>query len=252
MEKLDPRERLKQLTELVPHLTLNEVRQLRALLAEVDLRTDILSRMPLELKICVVEYLDVPDITNCIYVAKKWTDIFLKGALMTFAASHCFPGLVECAEAAGKDVEGEFREALMKQKMRSLGRFQSALFNRQWLQAEDMFRLDSSLHPISHHGADYRRNYQQLITHFPGGEHGEGEVFPSGHGRIRYAHGRLAWMPGNAAPPDNSLVVVDNLWSHTRKVLRYPGEVPVVLQGGTIRLLHLGDKLVVAWLGRRW
>jgi len=239
MEDLPPKERGRRLLELVPHLTLEEVRQLRARLAEVDFRTDVFGRLPLELQCPIVEHLRGRDIWPCLIVSRRWRAVFLADVVLTDLARKCFPGLLEYAAAAGRDAKDEFVAAARKYFFRSTGKFRSALCHGLYLETENIFKLHPGLTAAAppHDGPDSWHDYSQILLHpLRSGDEGH---HGSHHGLL-YERGRLAWQPARPRP-DGSLIVVDDLRSQLRKVFRYSGAVLI----GRIWLAALGDQLVV-------
>ena len=247
MEDLPPRERIRRLLELVSRLTFDEVRQLSARLADVDFRSDIFSRLPLEVQILISEQLDRREIWPCLIVSKQWRTALLADAILASLAKRCFPGLLEWAAEAGKDAKAEFVEAARSYYFRSTGKFRSAL-SRQllYLDTETYFRLDPVLHAISHSDdcPYYEQNYSHFLARPLRTRWGQRGTDPN-LARLQYRNGRLAWQPTTRASPDSGLVVVDDLRTRLRKVFKYPGMALI----GDLHLIALGDRLVVGGMG---
>ena len=238
MEELPPRERGQRLLELVPRLTFDEVRRLRARLDEVDFRTDVFGRLPLELQCPIAEQLDGGDLWPCLIVSRRWRAVFLSECVLISLARSRFPGLLECVALEGRDATDAFVTAARKRFFRSTGRFRSALRHRLYLETETIFRLDAGLHPRSYPDEqDDGRQYSQILVHPLRSR--DKDRNSQKHSTF-YANGRLAWQPSRSAI-DKSLIVVDDLRSQRRKVFRYPG----IAQIGYLHLVALGECLVV-------
>ncbi|OAA57572.1 F-box domain, Skp2-like protein [Niveomyces insectorum RCEF 264] len=84
---------------LVPCLSLDEIWMLQARLARLDLRTDVVGRLPAELQIMVADQLGPADLGCCLEVSRRWRALLLHEALRKKLARRCFPALLEYADA---------------------------------------------------------------------------------------------------------------------------------------------------------
>jgi hypothetical protein len=247
MEDLPPRERKQALLDLVSRLTLEEVRELGARLAQVDFRSDIILRLPVELRILVFKHLDARDLQSCFAVSRGWRDAFDSKDALTPLAKKWFPGLVEYAAVTGGSVEALFAEAVRNYYFRSTGKFRSVLHHGLWLGNETYFKLDPAFHapPVAAKDQEPSPHPYTGILVDPLTDDG----YPVAHmvERALYANGRIAWQPTPSRGPDDWIVVIDDLRTRLRKVFRQPG---VVLTGGSLNLVALGDRLVVANVAR--
>ena len=65
-----------RLDKLVRNLTLSEVRHLRLQLNSIQIPCDICTEFPIELLICISDYLDLEDILNIRLVSRSWNELF--------------------------------------------------------------------------------------------------------------------------------------------------------------------------------
>ncbi|EPE07629.1 hypothetical protein F503_00351 [Ophiostoma piceae UAMH 11346] len=94
--------RKKYLLDLVPDLSLDEIWMLQKRLATLDLRTDIVSRLPPELQMLVADDLGPSDLGCCLQVSRKWRDALLHKSMLKKLARRCFPSLLEYIDVVYK------------------------------------------------------------------------------------------------------------------------------------------------------
>ncbi|KAK3386967.1 hypothetical protein B0H63DRAFT_144289 [Podospora didyma] len=235
------------LRNLASSLTLDEVRDLLKQLSAVDFRTDIVARLPVELRVCVASYLEKDDIASLLNVSKQWRQIWLQEDVMKLLADHCFPGLrqqqfntqmegqntcEEQLETTGRDA---FLYSVRKAGIRSQGKFRSIFYQT--------FENDEPYYPSNHFqlDPDFNRRDPKGGGHYP-------KFMPHGNRvKLLYRSGRLAWMP-LATPQDMTVFVVDDLRTRLRRVYTAPDQL---LYGPHLTLLDIGDKLVVGEVSRR-
>lgn len=232
LNELEPNQRTPNLLNLISSLTISELRLLRSRLITVDFRTDIISRLPVELQLCVVDYISSSDVLSYINVSRTWRQIWLQDKIINHVVDNWYPGLFKLDEKH-EDTEtygrrkAAFLRMLQRDSRRSKGKFRSVLFHGFRLGDEDYFKLDESLHPSG--------KYADFLSTTPS-DRGLGGVL------YYYRDGKLAWNPSTRPAPDNGVIVLDDLRTRTRKMFKAPGALMAALW---ISLRALGDKLVV-------
>lgn len=245
--------RKQNILNLVPCLTQQEVRELLARLDQVDFRTDIISRLPPELRLNIAGKLGDCDVFPLLNVSRQWRAIWLQPRIVK-AFSQKWPYLD--ASLVDDETTGVLRpdhwmnlqyELLRRRRRRFLGRFSSAIIVRH--------NVDDG-HGWLERGLSLTGVYPQLSTGETDGSGGSGGVFvrpeapPQEHRSIEsslYEGGRLAWLPESLPPPDNTLIVVEDLYSKTKRIYR---NASVSQYGRDMGLKALGDRLLVAGTSR--
>lgn len=241
--------RRQNLLNLVPCLTQQEVRDLTARLAEVDFRTDIVSRLPPELRLNVIRQLGDFDVFPLLNVSRQWRAIWLQPHMLTILSQQCryldtnLPrdgDVIEPHPDGWTDLQYEL---VRRRRCRFLGRFSSAIVVR---------------HNVGD-GHNWLNRGLKLAGVFPptpvgefyaGGVFSRAEAPPLEHRSFRsslYAVGRLAWLPESLPAPDNALIVVEDLYSKTKKIYR---NTTISQYGGDMALKALGDRLLIAGTSR--
>lgn len=84
------------------------------------------NRMPLEIRLMIVQYLDITDIYNCaLLVCHKWRDLFMKSeAMAQDVLQTWFPCLYQRTMPV-RDMMESFAQIIMKRYLRDTGRFQT-------------------------------------------------------------------------------------------------------------------------------
>lgn len=237
------------LRNLVSALTNHEIREWAAHLSAVDLRTDIVVRLPVELLMLIAEYINGTEISNLLNVSKQWRAAWLQRNVLGVLAVRWFPGFLEYTSlqeqltGVAQDTERLFTEAARRFHLRSLGKFRSALDVEPWLRnrascLEEHFTLDPILHPPDH---EWEIECPGLFTR----EHVSLDLDDTA---LRYTDGRLAWQAGGLGFPENSVVFVDDLRTQLRRIYRVPN---LLMLGESAILVALGDKLVVVNVDRQ-
>lgn len=246
----DTQLRKANLRNLVSSLTSHECRDLAAQLSTVDYRTDIVTRIPVELLFIIAEYIDGRELFHFLNVSKQWRAAWLEKSVLQRLAKKWFPGFLEYVSiqeqltGVPQDIERLFLDAARKYHFRSLGKFRSAFYANCWLPSihgadqEQHFTLDRT---HQHCDSTWEAEYPHLFNSDTGSE------FRAGN--HHYAHGRLAWQPCvNMGRQEDSLVFVDDLRTQQRKLYRVP-MLPML--GERAILVALGDRLVVVAVDRR-
>lgn len=220
--------------------------QLSMQLANTDFRTDIVARMPPELRLIVAKYVDPVDFYNFTNVSRQWRAIWLEHHAVRILAERHNPGFMAyMKELEGPDTTQEdsiipysFREAMRAMRITQSGKFQSVLsFDLDSLHRSP-FPLDPSFHPDPSELA----GYEEVVTacRWPkelSAWHSQ-YVDPNQYYGIHLYHdGKHAWSCRGG-----SHVIVDDFLSQLRRVYSVPGSA---LHGIQLWPLALGDKLVV-------
>lgn len=233
----DAQLRWTNIRELLGSLTAAELRDLKSILEPVDFKTDIFSKLPLELQLLIAGNVGSDDIFNYISVSRTWRQIWLSGAFMKQLSSTAFPGLLDKA-AQGDELSQTdafrrqrylFIQVARKFHRRSQGIIRSVVGHSFMLQDDKFFTLDPALHPD--------QSYSSIMT---------SRNFPDSCGvyTVLYRNGKLAWQSDTHRPPDDSLIVVDDLHKRHRRIYRNEG---ILLHGRPQSVLAaLGDEIVVA------
>ncbi|KAJ9157024.1 hypothetical protein NKR19_g3944 [Coniochaeta hoffmannii] len=124
--------RKQNLLNLIPCLTHQEVRDLMAGLSKVEMQTDILSRLPPELRLNIAGQLGNFDVFPLLNVSRHWRAMWLQPDMLRIAADHCryIDLSLLTDETSGGIIPEEWialqYEILRRRRRRFLGRFSSA------------------------------------------------------------------------------------------------------------------------------
>lgn len=244
----DTRLRKQNLLNLVPCLTKQEVRDLTARLSVIEFRTDIVGRFPPELRLNIAGHFGDIDVANLLNVSRHWRAIWLQpDPLRVLSRQCCYLDdniLIDGADGQSLPHWSTLQyELVCKRRRRFLGRFSSALVVRhnigdghQWLARG--LELDGVFPEGPVAGTDvgnvFSRDQAPPLQHC---------VAQSS----LYEAGRLAWLPDSLPAPDNTLIVVENLNTRTKRIYR---NASVSQYGRDMALKALGDKLLVAGTSR--
>lgn len=263
--------RRRNLHNLVSSLELFEIRELGDLIAStiasVDNRMDILGGLAVELRLQIAQYIDGTDVINFLNVSTTWRALWLQEDMIRFITRRWMPGFAqyyrqkEEITSTRQDIPRLFYEAARRLRTRSLGEFRSIVVETQGTPGivEDEYgigwhidknlTLDPELHPPRNDGKS------AWVDLLPNGTNPLEIKNVSPY--FLYSKGRVAWRPTPQQPFGRhvqslqdlyrGLIVVDNLYNRLRKAFRMPD---VVMRGGAVELVALGDKLVVGALGR--
>ncbi|KAI1460968.1 hypothetical protein F4805DRAFT_351141 [Annulohypoxylon moriforme] len=223
--------RLSQLRQFISghSLTKEEYRYIKILLSRVN--TDIISELPIELVEQISELLDLSDFVTCLAVSKRWRDKFLSTPIINSITDRFHPSLRQMSKGTPLDPNECLKILHTIGRLRQ-PRLESTLEKSFSWQYESYFKLDPDYH--GHH-EDTSAAYAQFDCQF------DHEQDPSAHGTALYSNGKIAWRPSPR------IIVVDNLWSRTRKVFTSP-HGPLVHPDCKLRAL--GDRLVIASVDR--
>lgn len=102
-------------------------------LAKARHKRDILGhdQMPLEIRLMILQYLDISDVYNCaLLVCHKWKDLFLNRRVMAEdVLQNWFPCLYN-KDMPEEDMMRLYSRTMIKRYLRDTGRFQTRLVNR--------------------------------------------------------------------------------------------------------------------------
>lgn len=243
----DAQLRKANLQNLISALTHQEIRELAPQLNRISFQTDIVGLLPVELLLLVAECIEGSDIFNFLNVSKRWRALWLQENVLRLLADKWFPGFLKYYSLQKQrtgvtpDLPALFAEATWRFHYRSLGKFRSALFANAWLTddagcLEKYLRLDPAFHPP---GRDWKLECPGLFT--------QKHMLQSYRTQVFYSHGRLAWNPDGLQFPESSVIFVDDFRTQLRRIYQVPG---VLMEGQAAILRALGDRLVVATVGR--
>lgn len=241
--------RKRNLLNLASCLTLQEVRELTCRLMKTEFRTDILARLPPELRLHIARSFDDIDVFPLLNVSRRWRELWFHPDMLKIVYQRCRylnPGLL--LPVAGEDpldwAKRQY-ELIGRRHRRFLGEFSSASVVQHnvpdgpcWLEKDfrfvGIFDQNGPLHRL-----DNTANIVRCLR-VPDLEHKE-------LSSVLYEGRRLVWLTDSLPQPDDSLIVVEDLGSRTKKVYRSPFS-QAYARG--LKLLALGDKLVVAGSSR--
>ncbi|KAI1099632.1 hypothetical protein F4804DRAFT_76461 [Jackrogersella minutella] len=208
-------------------LTSEEHRYLKVLLSEVHV--DIIGELPIELVRQIALLLDLRDLVACLAVSKRWRAKLLSTPVIKDITLSLCPSL-------GHTTGTPFNPNECLKILHKIGRSQYACFQSSFTkqfawQNESYFKLDPEYH--GHH-EDMAAAYAQF------GNYPDPEPDNFAYCRALYSNGKIAWAP------KPRVIVVDSLWSRTRKVFT-ASTGPLGFPA--IKLKALGDKLVVGAMG---
>ena len=213
------------LRNLVARLTSREVRHLREQLDRVDLRMDIVANLPVELRVEVAGYIGPFDVFNVLNVSKGWRALWTQLDVLQRLADRFLPGFVKYYRLVAElnserpDWERLFCDSMRRFRARSLSKPRLVRRYELPVTKEEFDGDDFKLSPDSPPFSEWPRR-------------------PQDAGSPRYTNGRLAWQPSNT-----QVILVDDFRSCSRSAFLVPD---LALHGHTLRLLGLGDQLVVA------
>ncbi|KAI1103038.1 hypothetical protein F4804DRAFT_311345 [Jackrogersella minutella] len=177
---------------------------------------DIVSRLPFELHIFILDHLEPRDVDAGLSSCRQWRTIWLSDEIWPKLAQRWFPGLEDHIRKAaaksssdGKDMSEMFRQALHKIQRQMSGRFASALHHEMCLESDNLFTLSKDV-PVSEGGV---HSYDVV----DGLEFGSGTHYPR---FMMYENGRIAWWPEAYVLP--YLAVVDDLRTRKRRAYLFP------------------------------
>ncbi|KAK0705158.1 hypothetical protein B0H67DRAFT_372941 [Lasiosphaeris hirsuta] len=228
------------LRSLVASLTQHDARYLAEQLSKLDFRTDIVARLPVDLRVLVADHVDREDAISMLNVSKTWRQIWLQEDAFKRLADRCLPSflpynrLKDHNTATDEGLKQLFREASRKLRIRLKGKFRSVMFTDLLLGPADnaqRFSLDRDYHHAIE--PDLNRFLESLAVANP--------ASLSPYYESLYSNGRLAWLPPLPQHP-KARVIIDDFKTQLRRV--YSIDMNIML-GGSAQLLALGNKLVI-------
>lgn len=227
---LSQKDFMKTLEALIDRLR----RQARSFPKSAKEPSDIVSRLPLELHLGVLEFLEPDDVIAALDVCRSWRYVWLSDEIWPGLANRWLPGLSEhirLAAPSGLEPGDAFRRALRINRRAVRGRFAHALRHSLLLESDKFFSLSKAL-PVEE-GAVHA--YSEVRDPDPDQDR---------FARFRlYSNGRIAWWPEVFALP--WLAVVDDLRSRKRRVFLFPNR-----NEGTGHKASLGSQLLLMGRGR--
>ncbi|KAI1385443.1 uncharacterized protein F4822DRAFT_344423 [Hypoxylon trugodes] len=203
--------------------------------------SDIVSRLPFELHIIILAYLEPNDVDAGLHACRGWRDIWLSEEVWPKLAQRWYPGLEDYIRRPvfhGQDLGEMFRRALHKIQRRVSGRFASALHYEMHLESEQFFTLSKGV-PVSEGGV---HSYDEV----DGLECGSDTRYPR---FMMYNDGRIAWWPEAYVLP--YFAVVDDLRTRKRRAYLFPnhkGEKQGYKTAMSNKLILMGrGKMLHAW-----
>lgn len=257
----DPAERLEIIRGLADRISVDEA----DCLAKARHKCDILGhdQMPPEIRLMIVQYLDISDIYNCtLLVCRKWKYLFQSfKAMAEDVLQKWFPCLY------GKDMPVEdmlklFSQAITKRYLRDTGRFQSRLTfkfaksNNQTRKRIEGLQRGHTYKDLTCSSTPWipTSSGSSISTSPPTGSESADEVEHSIQSsetkestvaKYIYADGRLAWQMRGSDPGSSVIFFHDlhNLKAQQPCVFQIPRQR---VQGIKLRLESVGNELIIA------
>ncbi|KAI8957935.1 hypothetical protein F5Y11DRAFT_337874 [Daldinia sp. FL1419] len=228
-ECVDRLERLAKLRLFISGglLTRDEQRYIKVLLS--DVKADIIDELPIEIVRLIVQLLDLPDFVSCLAVSRRWREKLLSLPVIGLVAEELCPSLAHSRDQVTAD---SYLNALHRiGRLRWKSCYSVLVKDFSW-KYESYFKLDPT-----HHS-----NHNEPSTVYAQFSHDDNpEPDYNAYRTALYCHGKIAWIA------KSRIVVVDDLWTRTRKIFTIPTGA---LIGPTLELLALGDRLVVGAVNR--
>ncbi|KAI1399305.1 hypothetical protein F4819DRAFT_465592 [Hypoxylon fuscum] len=205
-----------------------------------SLKLDIVSRLPFELHILIIPYLEPRDINAGLSACRCWRYIWLSDEIWPKLAQHWYPGLedhIRISTSNEKDMREVFRQSLHKIQRRVSGRFASALHYEMRLESDQFFTLSKGV-PILKGGVHSYGDVDGLEPSF-------GKHFPR---FMIYKNGRIAWWPEAYVLP--FFAVVDDLRTRKRRAYLFPnhnGEKGIKTAMGDNLFIMARKRTLNAW-----
>ncbi|KAI1408125.1 hypothetical protein F5Y13DRAFT_113280 [Hypoxylon sp. FL1857] len=232
-ENMSGQARLPQLRQFVfdSSLTRDELRYMKILLSRVHI--DIIGELPIELVRRIAQLLDLDHFVACLAVSRRWRDKFLSAPVIC-AVLNKFSSL---GQAAGST------QISPDECLKALHRIGRARWNfsQSSLRKEYSWVHEAYFIPDPDYHGDYEDMSIVYAQFSRPGDPDRNNPNPYASEFAMYSNGKIAWL---ARP---HIVVVDNLWSRTRKIFNVPAG-PLI--GPVLELLALGDRLVVSAIDR--
>ncbi|KAI0843549.1 hypothetical protein F5Y06DRAFT_284025 [Hypoxylon sp. FL0890] len=205
-------------------LTSEELRYVKILLSRVHI--DIIDELPIELVRQIAELLDLHHFAACLAVSKRWRNKFLSISVIRAVLNNFCSSLEQVTNPTQISPDGCLKALHRIGRLRSRC-FQSSLTKQLAWEHESYFKPDP----------DYHGNYEDVSTVYAQFcRHNQNPEFWT---NPMYSNGKIVWCP------KPHIVVVDNLWSRTRKIFNMPTG-PLI--GPALHTLALGNRLVVGFM----
>ncbi|ROV95785.1 hypothetical protein VPNG_08777 [Cytospora leucostoma] len=240
------------------------------LLAKARHKHDVFGhdRMPLEIRLMIVQYLDITDICNCaLLVCRKWTNLFMKSeAMAQDVLQTWFPCLYHRAMSV-RDMLESFAQVIVKRYLRDTGRFQTRLTSKCITDTKGG-RHNVRIEGLRQgHTFKERRNYSACIMQtsykpplpiiHPAGETSAAQqprqplgTYETTVHKVLYAYNRLAWQmeASDLETPAICFYDLHSTYGQLPCVFRLPKQQ---VTGIKLTLEAIGDELIVATDVRR-
>ncbi|KAI1798685.1 hypothetical protein F4811DRAFT_167159 [Daldinia bambusicola] len=177
-----------------------------------EMKLDIISRLPFEIHVLIITYLEPKDIDAGLSACRHWRGVWLSDEIWPKLARRWFPGLedhIRNSATPGQDLGEIFRNVLHKIQRRVSGRFASALHHKMCLGSDRFFTLSKDV-PEHAGGVHCYDDVDDL-------ELDDGTYFPR---FMMYNNGRIAWWPEAYVLP--YFAVVDDLRTRKRRAYIFP------------------------------
>jgi len=232
--------------QFLASLSPGEARDVARQLANTDFRTDIVARIPAELRLIVAKYVDPEDVYNFTNVSRQWRAIWLEHHAVRVLAERHHSGFISYMKGKqqiGGTQEGSmahgFREAMRTLRITQSGKFQSVLSFDLHNLDRNPFPLDPSFHPDPSELAGYEEVVAACTWPETIREGSARYIMPEQYyrGIHLYHDGKHAWSSHGG-----DHVIVDDFRCQLRRVYSVPGSA---LRGIQLLPLALGDKILV-------
>lgn len=230
--------KMKSLRELIQHV--RSSRAGRAEASAVSGSPNLLARLPIELHIMLLEYMDPCDAVAALSVSKTLRNVWLSEDVWPWLAERWYPGLsgavlaatarqrpsldyptgdykiesrMRSPQPAALEPDELFRRMLGKLSRRDGGRYRAALHHSMQLTVDPVFSLAKKLSREQKGICSTEDLDEDLLL--------KGSMSHSGIPRFMlYSNGRIAWWPNLYAAP--YLAVVDDLRTAKRSIYQFP------------------------------
>ncbi|KAI0104667.1 hypothetical protein GGR51DRAFT_224510 [Nemania sp. FL0031] len=198
---------------------------------------DVFARLPFELHVLIIAYLEPRDIDAAIGASRILRLVWLSDEIWPALADRWFPGLGEQIRLSGVDELAKsevFRRSLHRICRRTGGKFAAAMHYGFGLASDEFFQLSKNV-PVAEGGVHSFGTVENLEMDYA-------QRFPR---FMMYSNGRTAWWPEGYSMP--YLAVVDDLRNRVRKAYLFPNH------GKSTRGYEtaMGEKLFIMGHGNR-
>lgn len=227
------------LSGLVDLLTEDELANLDKFRARKTARFDIFGSLPMELRIFVLRYLDVPDIHASTLVCRRWQHLLL-------GCNDIVDHLLQDRFPLFKHVAAEERPQVLSRALRTwffraTGRFRSRFTSTFGLHS------DGSPAPGRLERLQLDRTYTD-VSCFAATRHHYTEPETCMSPRTCYAEGWFAWQQSSVVSSMQP-IILHNLRTNVQKVFKHPRQS--IVSGLMVQLLALGNDLLIGSYHRK-